>query len=136
MNYMDQVAKMLGVELGEEFKIIMPSTSCWAKAYLNENNGLAITDSNVSDTLNWKVYELTHLLTGTHIIKRKPWKPKYKETYCFVDEDGCICSDAWGNSYVDLNLYKLGNCYRTKEEAEANSAKWEAFYASDEVLEV
>lgn len=35
-----------------------------------------------------------------------------------------------------MNYYKLGNCYRTKAEAEFNRDKWMAFYASDEVLEV
>ena len=40
------------------------------------------------------------------------------------------------NDFIDRMLYKLGNFYRTAEEAEANRDKWVAFYASDEVLEV
>ena len=136
MNYISEVAKMLGVELGEEFEIVMLNTNCWAKAYLNENNGLAITDCNVSDTLNWKVYELTHLLTGTHTIKRKPWKPKLDEYYWHIDVDGSHHLTAWQGVSFDRNYYKLGKCYQTAEEAKANRDKWVAFYKTDEVLEV
>ena len=77
------------------------------------------------------------LLVGNLIIKRKPWKPSCGETYYYVSYSGIILEDRWATTGTkDRSLYRLGNCYRTREEAESNRDKWIAFYASDEVLEV
>lgn len=127
MNYMAEVAKMLGVELGESFYI---STNGNIE-YVFTANGLFPVNGSVvcNNTLN-------ELLSGTAYIKRKPWKPKKYESYWLVDEDGDVRCDEFVKESPELNYYKLGNCYRTKEEAAANRDKWIAFYASDEVLEV
>ena len=135
MNYMSEVAKMFGVELGEEFELKSPNDSCYTLAMFTDD-GLKIIETNVSDQCFWKPYALEHLLKGTYTIKRKPWKPKLHEHYYFIDEEGYVYSETWDNQYPDIIFYKLGNCYKTYEEAEANSAKWVAFYKSDEVLEV
>ena len=79
-------------------------------------------------------------MTGELTIKRKPWKPKDRDAYFYVDKNGdvykstCFEKDDFVSEH--LNYYKIGNCYQTPEEAEANRDKWVAFYASDEVLEV
>ena len=127
MNYMSEVAKMLGVELGESFYINTQGDT----EYVFTANGLFPAHGSVvcNNTLN-------ELLSGTAYIKRKPWKPEDNEIYYFVSENGDAFSDSWDNSYADIVLYKLGNCYRTAKEAKANRDKWIAFYASDEVLEV
>lgn len=136
MNYMSEVAKMLGVELEEEFEIIFPApSSCHATAKFTDN-GVKIIATDVYDVYNFNAYVLRDLLMGSYGIKRKPWKPKDDEIYYFVSENGDAFSDIWDDSYADIVLYKLGNCYRTGKEAEANRDKWIAFYASDEVLEV
>lgn len=99
--------------------------------------GVRIINTDVYDIYNFKAYVLRDLCTGAYGIKRKPWKPENNEYYYIVDPDGSICFDEWCmDNSIDLNYYKLGNCYRTREEAEANRNKWVAFYASDEVLEV
>ena len=133
-NYMAEVAKMLGVELGERFNI----TNCRGDYYF--------TDSDFKrDGDELAFYStLYSILNGTYTIKRKPWKPKDNENYWYIDENGEAWSgEAWRNRFDDceyasdyMNYYKLGNCYRTREEAEANRDKWVAFYESDEVLEV
>jgi hypothetical protein len=56
--------------------------------------------------------------------------------YYFLDRNGDADCSYWNDNFVDICLYKLGNCYRTAQEAEVNRDKWKAFYASDEVLEV
>ena len=134
-NYMPEVAKMLGVELGEEFEIKMPNSSCYANAMFTDN-GLSITDHNVFNAITWQPYVLGHLLNGNYTVKRKPWKPNINDTFYFVDEQGYTYCDHWCDDSIELTLYKIGNCYRTQEEAEANSAKWIEFYKSDEVLEI
>ena len=124
MNYMAEVAKMLGVEMNQDFKC---KESCGT--YRVTEYGLTCNGCYGSDSL-------LMLLNGTLNIKRKPWKPAVDERYYSVAENGLpeesIC--VW--DYLDIVLYKLGNCYRTREEAEANRDKWIAFYKSDEILEV
>ena len=138
MNHMSEVAKILGVELNEEFKIIFPqSPNCYATAILN-NERLYIKDHNIANQDHWQLSALTYLLNGSYAIKRKPWKPTEEDAYWIVDADSIVVKYV-GFNMLDadhVNYYKLGNCYRTKEEAEANISKWAAFYKSDEVLEV
>lgn len=133
MNHMAEVAKMLGVELGEVFEVLeYPS-----KKFQITNYGIErLQDGEWQCDIAVNSFVFEKLLTRKYTIKRKPWKPKEDEYYYIVETDGFIGSVAWSNNTVDIMFYKLGNCYRTREEAEANRDKWVAFYASDEVLEV
>ena len=138
MNHMAEVAKMLGVELGEEFEIEFPAPSTISTTAVFKENEFRIvkTDAYIM-TPYWNYSVLHSLLVGNLIIKRKPWKPKCGEEYWYVTIlDREIGLDIWRDTLRDITLYKLGNCYRTREEAEANRDKWVKFYASDEVLEV
>lgn len=133
MNYMSEVAKMLGVELEEEFEVCWQDNPMWHTYAMLTNKGIKITHSDLtifssSDILEW-------ILCGMAPIKLKPWKPKYYEKYYSIGADG-LEPGTWMNDFIDDTLYKIGNCYRTEEEARADSDKWKAFYASDEVLEV
>ena len=122
-NYMAEVAKILGVELGEEFEIKNRD----GLMYRLTENGLILYGIKQRDML-------LALLEGRYTIKEKPWRPKLNEQFWFVLQDGhtdiCYCKNSW----YDIALYKFGNCYRTREEAEANRDKWIAFYASDKVV--
>lgn len=135
MNYMKEVAKMLGVEIGERFKIdfsIYNSCNSNFDYYLSRE-GIVLDKEGHGCCSNDILCEL---LRGNYIIKRKPWKPNNNDVYYIIDEKGYSSCEQWCNDSLDLNYYKIGNCYRTAEEAEANREKWNAFYASDEVLEV
>lgn len=125
-NHMAQVAKMLGVELGERFKVDSFEGDCFFT-----NDGFK---SEYDDFASPVV--LYDLLSGSCNIKKKPWKPSIDDTFWLVDQNGDLISSKWRKYTEQLNLYKLGNCYRTYEEAEANRDKWVAFYVSDKVLEV
>lgn len=135
MNYMEQVAKMLGVELGEKFKINFDRfDNCNRNFdYYLSKSGIVL-DSKDHSCISNDV--LCGLIYGYYTIKRKPWMPNMRQEYLFVDEGGRIEYNEWMNTSTDLNYYKIGNLYRTKEEAEANIDKWTSFYESDEVLEV
>lgn len=130
MNHMAEVAKMLGVELGEEFEC-----SNGYKYILKEDG---IIESKYRDSFSTNTFSpaLVALLNGELTIKRKPWKPSIDDTFWLVDQNGDLISSKWRKYTEQLDLYKLGNCYRTYEEAGVNRDKWVAFYASDEVLEV
>lgn len=129
-NHMSQVAKMLGVELGEEFECSN------GYKYVLKEDGIIESKYNYRLSANTFSSALIALLNGELTIKCNPWKPKKNDFYYYVDQGGCVISSRWWNSYTEVLLYKLGNCYRTREEAEANRDKWIAFYTSDEVLEV
>lgn len=53
----------------------------------------------------------------------EPWKPNGNEKYFFVGQrnDGLfdVGEYHWGGNIEDNNLFKIGNCFRTREEAEA-----------------
>jgi hypothetical protein len=131
-NYMVEVAKMLGVELYEEFQICGNGK---ATVKLTES-GLEIVTNLGKLIDNAECVCLTKLLTGGYIIKRKPWKPLKGEVFYAVAPVGTIDHYIGTNAPGAYSLYKLGNCYKSKEEAEADRDKWVSFYASDEVLEV
>ena len=133
MNHMSEVAKMLGVELNEEFEIL---ENPWFKYKFDTSSGCLLCFCDDNGSLLADSSSLSNLIYGTYTIKRKPWKPKIGENYWVIIPDGDISEYVWLDSLGGNSNYKLGNCYRTREEAEANRDKWVAFYASDEVLEV
>lgn len=124
-NYMAEVAKLLGVELGKEFEI----EDVFDLKYKLTNQGSLLYGIPQPEVL-------CKLLRGEFIIKCPPWKPKYNEEYWCVGINSAVGRNYWDGHFVHVINYKLGNCYRTKAEAEANRDKWVAFYASDEVLDV
>ena len=136
MNYMPEVAKMLGVELGEEFEVVCPNEpNHYTSAVLREN-GIDLIKTNIIVPSPWNVYCLLGLLKGDFFIKHKPWKPHTDDTYYFVDEDGIVCEDVWLDVSDDILLYKCGNCYKTHAEASQHIDKWYEFFKSDKMLEV
>ena len=55
-NYMEEVAKMLGVELNKEFELIFPSSpTCHATVMLTVE-GVKVINTNVYDVFNFKAY--------------------------------------------------------------------------------
>jgi len=123
-NYMRQVANMLSVEMNEDFKC--EGSSC---TYRVTENGLMCNGCYGADSLMM-------ILNGERIIKRAPWKPEDEDRFYSVAIDGQVIYKYWDDCSSHKNYYKLGNCYRTGAEAEANREKWISFYTSDEVLEV
>ena len=136
-NHMAEVAKMLGVEIDEEFEIDYPHGEV-STAKITKT-GLHIICTNLKfNSSELDLISFNWLLNGSCTIKRKPWRPQVGQDYWVVSPKAkeSIIVTVWINSCGDNSNYKIGNCYRTKEEAEANRDKWVAFYASDEVLEV
>lgn len=137
MNYMKDIAKLLGVELGEEFYLEDITDGC----YLTDGNaklvfklsdtGLLRKDKHiVSGWIDSTCY-LKGVFTGRYTIVKKPWKPQKNEEYYCVNADKSIdtfhfdISSAW-----DLISYSLGNCFRTKEEItpEVLEETWQKCY--------
>lgn len=111
-NYMQDVAKMLGVELGEEFKI--DGSNLIYKFFENELcfqcDGAWLRADNI----------LINLIKGDSKIVKLPWQPRKGEVYCRPEygfED--VAFDNWGNHPIDFALKEAGMIFKTKEECEA-----------------
>ena len=119
-NLMPEVAKLLGVELGEEFII--------ENADRKENVALTlvglrvIRPNNVVSPDHGKL--LSKVLQGLYEVKKLPWEPKRCDSYYVLNaETGRIECYSWGATTFDLALKALDMVYRTKEEAEAHLAE-------------
>lgn len=117
---------MLGVQTGEYFKI-----NGLVGTYVFTHDGLHEVDFGYDCGTT-----LTKLLSGAYTIVQKPWIPHYDEEFYVVGCEGHILKKYWDNCTAFKTYYKIGNCYKTQEDAVANKDKWMKFYASDEILEV
>ena len=132
-NHMGAVAALLDVKLNEEFMVkISAPNKMMPYIYKISNSGLNYRFMNDSyfavDTGG-----LSTLLTGEAEIIKLPWKPKDGERYYHVS--WLKTCNKW-MIYAERTQYLVqcdtdnlrvdtGNCFRTKEEAEA--AKFDIF---------
>ena len=131
-NYMAEVAKLLGVELGESFKITSDTQGDYPGDYQNyyrftENNCFETS----ADGVEWKTtivaVLLKHILMGDIRIIKLPWKPREGEKY-YVPRIAIRPYDRhywyyWDNSGVDIKRYDMGIVCKTPEEAIALTEK-------------
>lgn len=118
MNYMEQVAQMLGIELGEEFKIKDPKNGeIYNVIFKFDNLNLVRREPKPKRVWIPDSGALHQLIIGGFEIVKKPWKPKDKECMYYIGLDRSITS-TWFNSKggFTLMMYSLGNCFKTKEE--------------------
>lgn len=120
-NLIPEICKLLGVELGEEFKIKDdPDGFVSNETYKFSENALLY--QNVSDYCLASDFTLRSLLTGDVEIIKLPWKPKAGEDYysfCRFRGQWCVWQQQWSNHPVDLAMLTKGWVYRTREEAKA-----------------
>lgn len=118
-NLIPEIAQMLGVELGEEFKI----KGREELTYRFASDGLKLTyDNNIELSDIAAKVAFVALLTGKDEIVKLPWKPKAgNEYYSFscARKDWFVRKQQWTNHPLDLALLDKGWVYRSKEEAEA-----------------
>lgn len=114
-NYMEEVARMLGVELGEEFDL---EGHMWNPYKITETGLIDCSGSN-----EWEFF--SYLLSGWEEIikKEKPWMPKDGENvfYVNINDNGAV----WEDTFTADDLYSvvdlaLGWVFKTREEAEAH----------------
>ena len=112
-NYMEEVARMLGVELGENFDV-------------NDGvcNPYTITEQCMFDCDGDDCpFTLLRLLNGRSNIIKKPWIPKDGESVFYIDIEGN--GEVWEDEFCSDDLYSIGNLtlgwvFKTREEAEAH----------------
>lgn len=117
-NLIPQIAEMLGLKLGEEFKIDTSGDDIFK-----------ITESGVwmrksIDKEEWleKPFEFVMLCNGDAEIIRLPWEPKEGESfYTFTAAYGewSVSLDVWAEEPCNYALLDKGWIYRTEKEAKA-----------------
>lgn len=117
-NYMPEVAKMLGVGIGEEFNII--DSDCGEVSA----GTYKFTEKHLENVFREEApFILIRLLWGDYTIEKLPWKPKEDEKYWFVTVGASCAYVVWHafsySSEIELYRLKMGNCFRTEEDANA-----------------
>lgn len=124
-NLIPEICKMLGVELGEEFKIKGEDE---LMTYRFNSDGLQVTYGDgieipyISTNLAFVA-----LVKGQDEIVKLPWKPKKEERCWYIitdpdcdnEEPLIAVEDWWYGSFDEQIALKAGVVFRTKEEAEA-----------------
>ena len=119
-NLMPEVAKLLGVEIGEKF--IIENAEHNLQVVLVAD-GLHVTKDDFLGSSNSKL--LQNVLCGLFGVKKLHWEPKALERfyYPFVYTKG-IESTEWADlNTFHLTLKALGMVYRTREEAQEHFAE-------------
>ena len=116
-NFMAAVAKLLGVELGEEF--IIENKDSKETVVLAADGFHVIQPNNVVGPDHGKL--LSKVLQGLYAVKKIPWEPKEGEMYYILNTRAhFIESFMWDNGTFDYLAKNMGIIYRTKAEAEAH----------------
>lgn len=117
-NLIPEIAKMLGVELGEEFKI----KGREGAIYKFIVDGLLASDDDAEKVYTPAHMPLVGLVRGDIEIVKLPWKPRKGDVYYSF----ALLGDTWvvrplwcGDFPNEYALFDKGWVYRTKEEAEA-----------------
>ena len=119
MNYWKQFAEMLGLELGEKFELTYDDGTIDEDTYKIEEDGFYYKNKQSEYWIAEPSTTVNKLINGYCKAVPKPWKPKNEEKYWYYsdvwEEATCI---TWYGSFFNLLLWKTGNCFKTKEEAE------------------
>lgn len=114
-NYMPEVAKMLGVAIGEEFDVLNENDEKVAyNPYKVTDNGIEDCEGDVANN------SLIGLLIGEYTLQKRPWKPKDREGCWRIFVGNIIDHTIFEKDNIyDLAMVAMGNCFPTKEAAEA-----------------
>ena len=139
MNYMNQIAHMLGVELDEEFYLEDVTDGGYVTydevktVFKLSNAGILRKDKHVNGWIDVPHNYLPELFTGRYTIVKKPWKPSHGLRYYYVGLDKILDYTIFNSDcYWDVLAYTLGNCFRTKEEItpEVLEETWQKCYGA------
>lgn len=118
-NLIPEITQMLGVEIGEKFKIKGEDEL----TYRFDSDGLKLTHySGIEISETSANVAFVCLVNGKDEIVKLPWKPKLNERYWTFDMIGsgntlCVVRYMWENDVNEITKLKVGWIYRTREEA-------------------
>lgn len=119
-NLIPQIAEMLGLQLGEEFKVVSKEGNEQICNFTMA--GLFEHDNQESGSYNKEL--LAEIVCNNAKIVKLPWKPKQDEVfYTFgihaTENKWVVVSCKWWDNVKNLALYRLGWIYHSQKEAEA-----------------
>ena len=122
MTYYKQFAAMLGLELGQEFRTVEPNSKQESKdVYRIEDDG--VYSAVRPNAALWGREQSTivdRLLGGVLVPVPKPWKPKDGDAYWKWSTAVELAQfKHWNGASTDFACWKLGNCFKTSEEAQS-----------------
>lgn len=118
-NLMPNICKMLGIELGEEFKI-KGDKDFEDKTFYLTIRGLKAKLDQYPNKEFLAMAALDSLLFGDTEIVKLPWRPDYRQIYwTFGLKDGIwvVVPREWEDYPAEILLADKGWTYRTKEAA-------------------
>ena len=119
-NLISEIAKLLGVELGEEF--IIENADRKETVVLGMDGLHVIQPNNVVGPDHGKL--LSKVLQGLYEVKKLPWEPVKGDKYFFPSlPKNCVVKLIWTDNTYDYALKALGMVYRTREEAQEHFAE-------------
>lgn len=78
-------------------------------------NNITVNMENLSEEEREQLMKIIKKSNGS---KGKVCKPDYRRKYFYVNECGGIMNSKWYDDVIDTDRYEIGNCFKTKEEAE------------------
>ena len=123
MNYIKEVAKLLGYEIGEEFNVI------YNAGEYSKYNPFKFTETSLVDKdghTDNDVFAL--LLTGYYTTEKIPFVPKVGDIYWSYGDDGEIPKvefHTWYNDCYDKMRKLLGIVFQTEQEAKDYLPTWQ-----------
>lgn len=125
-NYMPEVAKLLGVEIEEEFDVFIENGEKAAYCpYKITNNAIVDCEGDACPSL------LYDLLTSKYTLQKRPWRPKQEDEYWAVCPDGGVGCWTFNCRRSDLATLNMGNCFPSREAALAK--KYEILSKFEEI---
>lgn len=116
-NLIPKIVKMLGVELGEEFKVVYKT-----RFEIICNFTMAGLFVHKGDSGRYEKELLADIICGKAEIVKLPWKPKKGDVYFtfeLLDGKWVVRSFWWGGFPNEYGLLEKGWVYRTCAEAQA-----------------
>lgn len=116
-NFITEITKMLGVELGEEFKVVYKTGFEIICNFTKE--GVFVHEEGCSGRYNKEL--LADIVCGKVEIVKLPWKPKKGDAYYTFEVfrgKWVVRSLWWTGAPCTYALLDKGWVFRTKEEAE------------------
>lgn len=79
-------------------------------------------DFSVTDADEYRVKPATHIINGIECPAPLSVEPEMDAEYWYVTtiHSATIGEFSWGGDIQDLHIFKIGNCFATKEDALAN----------------
>ena len=119
MNKWKQFAKILELDLEQEFLLTDVDGNTKGKLiYKFTEDGLLYKSPTLVKWSKSSSSTIARLLNGDYKVVSKPWKPKKGEKYFYYAKAfGQTAYKVWIYENYDLLLWKVGNCFKTEEEA-------------------